>query len=80
MPTTKQRITITATGELERVLEIQSRLHPELTPAALVVMLIQRGHAASAEDLGREALVRSLAGTQTYPANYLHELRDEWPA
>lgn len=80
MPTTKQRITITATGELERILEIEARLHPELTPAALVAMLVERGHAASMDALGREAMVRGLAGTQTYPHQHLAELRDEWPA
>ncbi len=79
MPTTKQRITITATGELERVLAIQSRLHPELTPAALVTMLVELGHAASTGEIERAALVRSLAGSQSYPENYLDELRDEWP-
>ncbi|WP_020379396.1 hypothetical protein [Candidatus Microthrix parvicella] len=71
MPTTKQRITITATGELERILDAQARLHPDLSPSALVAMLIERGHAASSEALGREALVRGLAGSQTYPAGYL---------
>ena len=79
VPTTKQRITITATGELERILDAQARLHPDLSPSALVAMLIERGHAASSEALGREALVRGLAGSQTYPAGYIEGLRDEGP-
>ena len=79
VPTIKQRITITATGELERILDAQARLHPDLSPSALVAMLVARGHAASSEDIGREALVRGLAGSQPYPAGYLKELRDEWP-
>ena len=79
MPTTKQRITITATGELERILEAEARLHPDLSPSALVAMLIERGHAAGGIEVGREALVRGLAGIQSYPADYLEELRDEWP-
>lgn len=79
MPTTKPRITITATGELERILRIQARLHPELSPAALVAMLVERGHVASRDQLGRAELVKSLAGAQTYPADHLDELRDEWP-
>lgn len=79
MPTTKQRITITATGELERVLAIESRLHPNLSPSELVAMLVQRGHRAELETSDREQLVRSLAGGVAYPDGYLDELRDEWP-
>jgi hypothetical protein len=79
MPTTKQRITITATGNLERILDAQSRLHPNLSPSELVALLIERGHAASSEVIGREAVVRGLAGMQPYPDGYLWELRDEWP-
>jgi len=37
-------------------------------------MLIERVHAVSSEALGR-----GLAGSQTYPAGCLEELRDEWP-
>ena len=52
----------------------QARLRPGVSPKALVAMVIVRGQA-----LGREALVRGLAGSQTYPAGCLEELRDEWP-
>ena len=45
VPTIKQRITITATGDLERILDAQARLHPDLSPSALVAMLVERGHA-----------------------------------
>jgi len=79
VPTIKQRITITATGDLERILDAQARLHPDLSPSALVAMLVERGHAASTEAIGREALVRGLAGTQSYPVDYLGGLREEWP-
>jgi hypothetical protein len=77
VPTTKQRITITATGELERILLVEQRLHPELSPSALVAMLVQRGHQAA--DLPRRALVEALAGGEQYPQGYLDELRAEWP-
>ena len=78
MPTTKQRITITATGHLEEILAVESRLHPELTPAALVGLLIERGHAAGPH-ADRAEFVRALAGGVRYPDDYLDELRDEWP-
>ncbi len=79
MPTSKQRITITATGELEEILGVESRLHPELSPSELVAMLIERGHRAEVGASGRETLVRSLAGGVDYPDGYLDTLRDEWP-
>lgn len=78
MPTTKQRITITATGELEHVLAVEQRLHPELSPSALVTMLVLRGHEAG--DLPRRALVEALAGGERFPVGYLDRLRDEWPS
>jgi hypothetical protein len=78
VPTSKQRITITATGELEQVLAIEQRLHPELSPSALVAMLVQRGHRVG-ERTQRE-LVEALAGGEHYPDDYRRQLRDEWPA
>ena len=77
VPTTKQRITITATGELKQILAVEQRLHPELSPSALVVMLVLRGHVAG--DRPRRELVEALAGGERYPDDYLGELRDEWP-
>lgn len=78
VPTTKQRITITATGELERILAVEHRLHPELSPSALVALLVRRGHEAGDRD--RRALVEDLAGGERYPEGYLGDLRDEWPS
>jgi hypothetical protein len=76
MPTMKQRITITATGDLEQILEAEQRLHPELSPSALVSMLVRRGHHAGP----RRALVEGLAGGEHYPRGHRDELRDEWPS
>ena len=76
MPTAKQRITITATGDLEQILAIEQQLHPELSPSALVTMLVRRGHAAG--DRTRRELVEALAGGEQYPQGYLDRLRDEW--
>ena len=78
MPTSKQRITITATGELEQILAIEQRLHPDLSPSALVAMLVQRGHLAG--ERTRRELVEALAGGERYPDDYRHLLSDEWPA
>jgi len=75
--TVKQRITITATGDLEQILAIEQRLHPDLSPSALVVMLVQRGHLAT--DRTRRELVQALAGGEQYPDGYRQNLRDEWP-
>lgn len=81
MPTTKQRITITATGDIEEILSIQARLHPELAPSELVAMLIRLGHLAdNSAGNGRAQFVRALAGGIEYPAGHLETLRDEWPA
>lgn len=78
VPTTKQRITITATGELEHVLAVEQRLHPELSPSALVAMLVIRGHQLG--DRPRRDLVEALAGGEHYPEGALDTLRDEWPS
>jgi hypothetical protein len=77
VPTTKQRITITATGDLEEILEIEKRLHPDLTPSELVVMLVRRGHRAGGAP--RRELVAALAGGERYPSGGRDALRDEWP-
>ena len=77
MPTIKQRITITATGELERILAVEQRLHPDLSPSELVAMLVRRGHEAGAPP--RRTLVEALAGGERFPQTYREHLRDEWP-
>jgi hypothetical protein len=78
MPTTKQRITVTATGDLERILEVQAALHPELSPSELVLFLVARGHAAGLQD-DRHQLVERLAGGVHYPRGERDALRAEWP-
>lgn len=80
MPTTKPRITVTATGDLEQILAVESRLHPDLSPSELVVMLVRRGHAAARDAAHRATLVAALAGGVEYPKGEREALRDEWPA
>lgn len=79
MPTSKPRITITATGDLERILEVEAALHPDLSPSELVGLLVRRGHAACGGADARRELVEALAGSERYPADHRRELRDEWP-
>ncbi|HAP76141.1 MAG TPA: hypothetical protein DCR14_08675 [Acidimicrobiaceae bacterium] len=78
VPTSKQRITITATGDLEHILAVERQLHPELSPSELVSMLVRRGHATS--KMPRRELVEALAGGVRYPSGARDELRDEWPS
>lgn len=69
---------MTATGELERILEVEGALHPELSPSALVTLLVERGHAAGL--LGdRRQLVERLAGSVRYPRGERDALLEEWP-
>lgn len=78
MPTTNPRITITATGDIAHILDVESRLHPDLPPSALVALLIKRGHAALTATTDRAELVRKMAGGVSYPTGYLDDQRADW--
>lgn len=67
VPTTKQRITITATGELERILDAQARLHPDLSPSALVAMLIERATLPVAKRSGEKRSCEGLPDRRPTP-------------
>lgn len=75
----KPRITVTVTGDLEQILAVEQRLHPELSASALVTMLVRRGHQAVSER-PRGQLVEALAGGVHYPDSYREAQRDEWPS
>ena len=77
VPTTKPRITVTVTSELEQILAVEQRLHPDLSPSALVAMLVRRGHLAGGRS--RRELVEPLAGGEHHPADHRESLRNEWP-
>lgn len=80
MPTTKPRVTVTATGELAHILAVESRLHPDLSPSELVTLLVRRGHASTRDAMDRATLVAALAGGVEYPSGAREALRGEWPA
>lgn len=79
MPTTKQRITITATGDIEEILATEGALNPELSPSELVARLIRRSQLRRPAVPERRDLVRALAGGVRFPHGHLDELRGEWP-
>lgn len=89
MPTTKPRHTLTETDELARVLDDAAAEWPEDAHARrrLLVRLVKEGHDAlltqrQARAARRRDAIRRTSGALTgcYPAGYLAELRDEWPA
>lgn len=88
MPTTRRRHQITETDRIAQALDDAERAWPELggNRAKLLVRLVESGHAALAGEhqqssaLLRDA-VRRASGSMTgvYSADYLEELRSEWP-
>ena len=76
MPTTQPRIMVTMTKDLEAILDVEYRLHPDLSLSTLVALLIRRGHEAGDRD--RRHLVEALGGGEDYPP-YRAGLRREWP-
>ena len=58
-------------------LDVERRLHPDLSLSALVALLIRRGH--EADDRERRNLVEALGGGEDYPPFYSGALRREWP-
>ncbi|MEB3982531.1 hypothetical protein OQ968_14805 [Mycobacterium sp. 663a-19] len=84
MPTHHRRHTITETGDISNALEIARRTWPELAdkPGTLLHQLILVGRDALAHDHAaaarkRQQAVGALAGV--FGADYLKELREDWP-
>jgi hypothetical protein len=89
MPTTRPRITITATDDVASMLDAAAERWPEDrgNRARLLKRLAERGAQAARADRAREhdawaAVVRKAAGAAgpaASPAGYLEDLRGDWP-
>ena len=88
MPTARPRHTITETDDVARALHDAARQWPEdrKRPAKLLVDLVREGHRAITLDAQRAIAERRTAIertdgalTGTYPADYLKQLRGDWP-
>lgn len=87
MPTTRPRHFVTETDDLAAALDAAAVRWPELSRPQLLVRLALEGDRAAqqAHDERRRrrlAAVRQHSGilTGAYGADYLHKLREEWPA
>lgn len=88
MPTARPRHTITETDEISRALNDAAKQWPQdrQRPGKLLLDLVREGHRAIATDVertvtDRRAAIESTCGTLTgiYPADYLEQLRGDWP-
>lgn len=89
MPTARPRHMITETDEVSAALRDAALRWPSDRdrPAKLLLDLVREGHRAIATDsqrtvAERRAAIERTSGalTGSYPAGYLDELRDDWPA
>jgi hypothetical protein len=89
MPTRRPRHLITETDQVAKALDEAAKRWPEdrNSRAKLLLHLIDEGHHALVEEAGRHrevrlAAVRRTSGalTGTYHADYLDQLREDWPA
>ena len=89
MPTTRPRHSITETDAVAAALEDAARRWPEDrdSPGRLLTRLLRAGHDAIREDRHDETAdrlrgIEESAGVldDAFPAGYLDDLRDDWPA
>ncbi|MGH3765119.1 MAG: hypothetical protein ACRDTX_08205 [Pseudonocardiaceae bacterium] len=87
MPTTRRRHFVTETDDLAAALDAAARRWPTLSRPQLLVRLALEGdhavrQAAEERRQRRLAAVRRHSGilTGAYGPDYLHNLREEWPA
>ncbi|HYI98939.1 MAG TPA: hypothetical protein VEX36_04575 [Thermoleophilaceae bacterium] len=88
MPTARPRHSITETDEVSRALQDAARRWPSDSerPGRLLLDLVREGHRAIVTDIDRavadrRAAIERTGGTLTgsYPADYLEQLRRDWP-
>ncbi|CAN5415557.1 hypothetical protein BH23ACT6_BH23ACT6_16630 [soil metagenome] len=86
MPTTRPRHFVTETDELARALDKAANRWPDMSRGQLIVRLALQGDDAvqfETDERRRRRLeaIRQHSGalTGTYDADYLAELRGEWP-
>jgi hypothetical protein len=88
MPTARPRHSITETDEISRALQAAAQRWPDdrERPGKLLLDLVREGHRAITTDAdrageGRHAAIVRTGGalTGTYPAEYLEQLRGDWP-
>ena len=87
MPTTKPRHQVTETAALARALDRAEKRWPGESRGRLLVRLVLAGadalehdDAARLAERRRAILAASGAYADCYPAGYLEELREDWPA
>jgi hypothetical protein len=89
MPTTNRRHAITETEDIARALDLAAKAWPDLAdkPGALLRRLILLGrnalaHERATADDARGQAIDATAGALpgVFGPEYLHELRDDWPA
>jgi hypothetical protein len=89
VPTTRPRHSVTETDEVAAALADAARRWPQdsRSPGRLLTHLLREGHRAiqgvrDDEVAARRAGVEAASGALTgaYPAGYLQDLRDDWPA
>jgi hypothetical protein len=89
MPTTRPRHLITETDQVAKALDDAAERWPEDrgSRAKLLLHLVEEGHHSLVEEVRqrREARLKAIrrtsgAMTGTYDADYLQQLREDWPA
>lgn len=87
MPTTRPRHFVTETEDLAAALDAAAARWPDLSRGQLLVQLALEGHRVDqrAHDERRNRRLAALhehsgALTGAYGPDYLHRLREEWPA